>query len=245
MDAQMERILDRVQKMLALANDAAATEGERDNALRMAHATLAKYNLSLASVESRAGKKGAAEAGGERMKHSKESTVGYAWARTAAMGVGKLFFCTYFFIPLRTGSRVIHCFVGREANAITAELIADYINRSILREANRRRREGGHDGSWLVSFCKGAAVAVYRRCEELARRNDAMNDAEPTQPSAPGTAVALANHYASEEAANLAFISSNVGELKAKKSTQRNTRYDGFASGADYGRNINLDRQVG
>ena len=47
------RALARVRKMLALANDAAATEGERENALRMAHATLAKYNLELAEAVER------------------------------------------------------------------------------------------------------------------------------------------------------------------------------------------------
>lgn len=46
-----ERILSRVRKMLRLANDAGATEGKRDNAMRMAHATLAKYNLDIAQAE--------------------------------------------------------------------------------------------------------------------------------------------------------------------------------------------------
>jgi len=41
--------------MLRLANDAGASEGERHNAMRMAHATLAKHNLDLASVESAPG----------------------------------------------------------------------------------------------------------------------------------------------------------------------------------------------
>lgn len=51
-DSEKIKILGRIRKMLALANNEGASEGERDNALRMAHATLAKYNLDMAEVES-------------------------------------------------------------------------------------------------------------------------------------------------------------------------------------------------
>lgn len=52
--ADEDRILERVRKMLALANDEAATEGERDNALRMAHNLLMKHQLSMEDVENHA-----------------------------------------------------------------------------------------------------------------------------------------------------------------------------------------------
>lgn len=49
---EQARVLARVRKMMALANDdAAASDGERDNALRMAHATLLKHNLTMAAAE--------------------------------------------------------------------------------------------------------------------------------------------------------------------------------------------------
>jgi hypothetical protein len=48
-----DKILSRIQKMLALANDLAATEGERDNALRMAYNLMAKHNLDMVTVEAR------------------------------------------------------------------------------------------------------------------------------------------------------------------------------------------------
>jgi hypothetical protein len=46
-----EKVLARVKKMMTLATDAGASEGERENALRMAHATLAKYNLTMSEAE--------------------------------------------------------------------------------------------------------------------------------------------------------------------------------------------------
>jgi hypothetical protein len=46
----MNPILEKVKKLLALANDKGATEGERDNALRMAHGMLAKHNLDMSDL---------------------------------------------------------------------------------------------------------------------------------------------------------------------------------------------------
>jgi hypothetical protein len=50
-----EWVLERVRKLLALGTNAGATEGERDNAMRMAHALLAKYNLDMAQVQMETG----------------------------------------------------------------------------------------------------------------------------------------------------------------------------------------------
>jgi len=44
------KVLERVKKMIALGNDAAATEAERETALRMAYNLLAKYNLSMSDL---------------------------------------------------------------------------------------------------------------------------------------------------------------------------------------------------
>lgn len=50
-------IVEKIQKLFALANDPAASEGERDNALRMAGALMAKYNIDQAAVHAKAGTK--------------------------------------------------------------------------------------------------------------------------------------------------------------------------------------------
>ena len=61
MSTPHEKIMARVKKMLTLAYDKGATEGERDNALRMAHKYLAKYNLDIAEVEASGDKKAKGE----------------------------------------------------------------------------------------------------------------------------------------------------------------------------------------
>ena len=72
--------LERVKKMLTLANDAGATEGERDNALRMAHATLAKHNLTLSEAEA------AGSTPEEKRCDGAIETRNMPWARRTAHG---------------------------------------------------------------------------------------------------------------------------------------------------------------
>ena len=126
-ESDTERILARVAKMLALANDAGATEGERDNALRMAHATLAKYGLSLAEAEA---KGSAPEAKRTRTNLKTRKEVWVAWLASA---VADLFFCrSYFMADSRNKT---YFFIGREANAVTAAEMLAYLVSSIFKEA--------------------------------------------------------------------------------------------------------------
>lgn len=47
----MEAILDKVRKLLALANDAEASEGEIENALKMAEKLMIKHNIDRGEIE--------------------------------------------------------------------------------------------------------------------------------------------------------------------------------------------------
>lgn len=67
-----DKIINRIKKMLALANDAAAAEGERDNAMRMAYNLLAKHNLTMATVEG--------PTNGEKREQNAAQFYGRPWA---------------------------------------------------------------------------------------------------------------------------------------------------------------------
>jgi len=83
-----DKLINRIQKMLALAHDKAATEGERDTALSMVYKLLAKHNLTMADV----GK------GGEQRVQASELFYGRPWATQVCLTVGQLFFCEYFLV---------------------------------------------------------------------------------------------------------------------------------------------------
>lgn len=230
-----QRILERVRKMLALANDAAASEGERDNAIRMAHATLAKYNLHLSEVAALKTKKGERPSLDPRVEKS-ATDYGYPWARQAAQAIARLYFCEYFFLRTRQTDKVIHVFIGSEANSIVANEMARYVIKSILSEAGRRMRNASETWAWHTSFCKGASYALYYRCEDL--RNASTRTA-----SAPGTALMLVDVYTAEQSANRAYLALHHNLVQAKD-RQRAPTARGYESGREYGNNINLSAQL-
>lgn len=232
MNAEMEKILDRVRKMLRLANDPAAAEGERDNAMRMAHATLAKYNLTLAQVETTTE---------DKRVFAATTTSDFPWMRNTAAAVGRLFFCEYFYMRIKGTGKVSHNFVGKEGNAIVAQEMAMYVIRSITKEAKQRAKSRPDAGSWWRDFSKGAAARIIERCADLQYAAEKASKAEAT----PGTALVLASVYRTELDANAAFLKKKLGfELKSSKNRQKRPGTAAFMEGAEFGSSINLGRQL-
>lgn len=231
MATEAEKALERVRKMLALSKDKGATEGERDNALRMAHATLAKYNLTMAEAEADGGKHG------EKRDEGQQEVLAWPWMRHVQYAVAKLFFCVYYYSKSQRKNYSIGTFVGRESNVETAKEISAYVIQSITKEANQHRKNGG---DWL-SFCKGAANRIVERCDEL--RDSAEKQSNDVK--TPGTAIVLASFYQQEEQANRQFLATIGVNLVTSTPRKRKKAYaSDFAAGRQHGDKINLNRQV-
>lgn len=228
-----EKILARVQKMLNLAYDSGATEGERDNALRMAHSTLAKYNLELADVERNVDKKV------EPREQHIAQFYGRPWARSVARSVGDLFFCSYLYLSARKATDVRHYFIGRHSNAVTASMMATYIVQSIMKEGKKEQRRLGKNNPWLRAFCWGAAHVIERRVKEI------REAAEQESVSEPGTSLVLASVYDQERSQNALWIKEKYPELKTGRRGKGFTDGDAYDKGKTYGDSVSLNVQVG
>jgi len=232
-EKEKNRILSRVRKMLALANDAGATEGERDNAMRMAHATLAKYNLDLASAEA-SGKRNDDEPRG-----SHEATFyGRPWARQVCKSAADLFFCEYVYTGATKGKDTRHYFIGRESNSITAAEMAQYLVESIAREARRAARDAYAGNTYLRSFALGAAARIRERVREIiaASRSQAS--------SGPGTAIVLASLYDLERVRNSQEIAVRFPKLQRGKGGRGCGSWDAHAQGRIFGGTVSLQKQI-
>lgn len=228
---EQERILNRIKKMFALASDAATTEGERDNALRMAYATMQKHNLDMAQVDGFEARKPGAE--DEKREKVQAAFVHHAWARGLGMAVGELFFCSYYFSRNARSGAVMHNFIGRTANAVTAAYMAEYLARSIDRESARSAPFARRD------FAKGATSKVIRRCHDLRKAAEA-----PQTEAQPGTALVLRSLYGRELVANEKFLEAAGTSLKKSRGSLNARDRDAFHSGMAYGAGLSLDRQV-
>lgn len=237
-----KRVLQRVQKMLRLANDAGAAEGERDNAMRMAHALLAKYNLDLAQVEASADAQTAASAAATepRVDHAAEF-IGYPWARNICQSIGELFFCSYLYASTRSGAgKCRHYFVGKTSNAVTAALVAEFVVKSVFREGARLQRANNEGTAFHRSFSWGAASKIRERVREL--KVDTKQVAAVT--STPGTALVLASLYDTEAKANELFITQRWPKLRSGRGGKGADHHGAHAQGRAYGATVSLSPQL-
>lgn len=224
-----EKILDRVRKLLNLANDSAATEGERDNALRMAHATLMKYELTLEHLDQHQREK---EDPRERMDTEGWNMV---WCRQINGMVAKLFFCSYIIGGKINATRGRHIWVGRASTVATAAYMSEWIIRSIMKEADRlykhRLTPQGRE------FAIGAQEKLAERVKEILAQ--AQKDVTAT-----GSSLIVVEHAKSENDANRTFINKNMRTKQTNLSTRRNENSDAYINGREYGSKINLNKQL-
>lgn len=222
---QPNPIIEKIKKLLALANDAGASEGERDNALRMAHGLLAKHNLDMGQVTSSQQCEG-------REEHM-NPTWGMLWCRNLSHHVAKLFFCKYYYGHKINGTKMQHHFIGKSSNVVTAALMADFLIHSVLKECRSR---GWHNLSVETrSFAMGATRMVGERVAKLMKSPEGVGES---------TALVVQNIYQTEQEANEAFLKARGTTLVKAKT--RNTAVDGraYAAGKDYGSKVGLDVQV-
>ena len=240
---EQKRLMARVQKMLNLANDAGATEGERDNAMRMAHALLAKHNLDLAQCMQQGGSGAeAANAAEPRIEHT-AVFGGWPWALQVNRQVAELFFCTYLVGRGRSANSVRHYFIGRTSNALTASYVAEFVVRSVYKEACREMRIRGEGMAYVRSFCWGAYEAVRKRVGALR----AAATQESASSATPGTALVLASHYDTEREANARFVAERYGANLVPRKGGRSggtMQSEAYASGHSYGGTVSLSAQV-
>lgn len=226
METDLTRIVGKIQKLLRLSGDAAASEGERENALRQAHALLAKHNLHMAEVEA------AGQTPQEKRVDKHERVRNRPWTRTLADAVAALFFCRFFWSLAYDNNASFH-FVGRESNVATAHAMFDYLVKSLRRECGKYSGRS----SFRTGFYTGAADIIYARCLQLAR--------EQQQAQSSGcTALVLASLYQLEDAANQKWM--DAAGYNLKSATERHSTYseESYAIGRKYGETVNLNQQL-
>lgn len=225
------KILERVKKMLALANDEAASDGERDNAMRMAHATLMKYQLSLADLDAHTREK--------EDPRGRMDTEGWnlAWCKDLRAVVARLFFCQYLMGGKINATRGRHIYIGRASNVVTAAYMSDWIIASLLKEADRRfKHRLTPEGR---SFCLGAVVALRRRVNDILRASQEAVDAE----RGTGTSLVVADYFRQEQEENDAWINANM-RVRTKVTRHKSPLSGAYHEGHAFGNSINLNKQV-
>lgn len=223
-----EKILEKVRKLLAMANHENANETERDTAMRQAHALLTKHGLDMASVENHVREK--VDPRGEFM-HEDWSIP---WTRSVRGAIAKLFMCKYFYGEKINGTRQWHYFVGRESNATTAEYMSVFVVGSILKEG--RARYGHNLSPDTRAFGEGAAARLRQRVEQLIAAK--IQEVQASD----GKGLALIDLRTEEEKENDFFVK----DWKTSKAVSRTTKLNAnaYRAGQAHADTIGLNVQV-
>lgn len=226
----VERILEKVRKMLAIANNEAASEAERNTALKIAHDLLAKNELDMSDV-----------AASERDKEDPRgqwSGDGWnaTWARVIRNSMSRLFRCYYYTGERINNTRSNHHFVGRESAATTAMYMSDWIIKTVLKKSDKQYKHRlTPEGR---SFCIGVSHRLWTRVQELIK----AKQQEFTQ---SGVALVLYDVAQKEEALNLDFLA-KLGVIfeKERKARSQTVREKAFANGQNHANGIQLVTQI-
>ena len=163
-DQGIEKIVERVRKLLALAKNN-PNEAEAASAAAKAQELLEAYNLEMSDAH------GSAK-GPIRTDKRKDGGL-YKWQRNIWNGVAKLNFCHYISIRgLSAGSVYEHRVIGSHANVLTTELLAQYLQDTVETLAQRWANQNKYKSVFVreaIAYREGMADRI---CSKLwDRRN--------------------------------------------------------------------------
>ncbi len=224
-----EKVINRIRKMLALANDLAATEHERDTALKMAYNTMAKHNLAMHDLT---------EAQETRDMFDTQN-FSFPFARRIAGSMATLFMCDVIIGEKINGTQCKYYFVGLESNAATCMVMTDFVIKSIMKEGRRLYKQ--NTSTECRSFCQGAASKLSARVTQMLIDEVARKNTESSSMTVGG--LVLFDLRQIERSANSNFDTGFSTTMKKQKKTTVNT--NAYDQGQTFGASINLNLQVG
>lgn len=228
------KVLDKVRKLMTLANDGGATEGEANAALEAAQAIMAKNNLTMAQLEA-AGKSGGE--GAARLKSQLKGKAGYSYQQQLMLTVAQTNHCTVLTTYVWKGNRRMatgYALIGREANVAAALGMFDYLNQSLerivtpfIKGDNTQRLSKA-----AISFKEGAAQRLQERLSERfyaaqaeqSAAARAQRKAAQATGSGTGLVVVMEDFAEAERHANSDFRHGWEAGTSARKEAEAMTR---------------------
>jgi Protein of unknown function (DUF2786) len=162
------KVIDRVQKLLNLARDGGATEGEAAAAMERAEAIMHSNNLSMAMIEASGG-----HAVEKRLKDAFQGRAAFRWQHWLMRDIAEATFCHV--IPVNTTAKIRYGatrrmqtgyeLIGRISNVTAARQMFDYLNETIA----RLRKEYGGSNRDGALFAEGVAARLQERIKSRHR----------------------------------------------------------------------------
>lgn len=210
----IEKMKERIRKLLAKADNTACTVAEAEAFHAKAYELMAEYNLGRADV--------AAKEAEILRTHKELQVLKRPWSSNILHGLCKLYYCKWFFT--RNGRTDTITIVGEESNVAVCHAVAVAVLRAVQYEA--RITGLGR------SFMTGASNSIYQRCVDMRPTNQIAD-------KSTGTALMVLD--SAETQANTDYIEALIGgKLRTVKSKPRVSSLEGLVRGAAFGNAVNL-----
>ena len=233
MDENTKKLLDRVRKLLATANDPSVNEAMAANYAAKAQELLEQHNLSLLDVTDEEKKQGIG-----RFTWTPKY-AGDSWRKMVALAAAKVYMTKLIFtemkIEIRGGKmawRPGYILVGREANCEVARSMIDYLFSTVVRLS----KNYSSDQKERHLFEAGAGLRLNQRLKE-------MYAASAVTPKAEGSSN-LPALYSQELTLVEDWANENM-KLKSAKVNVPKLDWDHSMAGANAANTISLTGQVG
>jgi len=203
------KVVSRIHKLLALANDGGANEHEAELAMSMAQAEMLKHNLSMATIEASGGKSEG------RVKEHTQQNLLYTWKRELLETIAKVNFCHLYITHKRTAAHAKlaggYEIIGRASNVAAVKNMFDYLLQTVERLVVAEVGVNPQDrfNRYSHSFRLGASERLRerlterhdRQMEEQARkeREAAARASHPSAATGNALVVVMAD-FAQQEA---------------------------------------------
>lgn len=244
--ADKGKLIERIQKLLRLAQNAGATEAEAQSAMGKVHELLAEHNLTMSVIENH-GSKEKDEVLGKQVRRTNKNGK---WECFIYRGAAELNFCNYVQGRVVGTSDIQHMIIGTEVNVLAAEMLGDYLRDTVNRMARNLDTNDPtvaaamimdrvSDAMFRHKFKQGAAIRLDNRCLELKKQRSQTT----TKTSDGRNLPALLSTYQLAEKQNEDFIKNEVGKIRQAKQRVRGSI--GLGMGKKAADSINLDPQVG
>lgn len=230
----LEGVMRRIQKLLAIAGDDRANPEEAASAANMAAKIMRKYQLEHADVVLESLKKGddmhkEAVVHGPRAKVNQPFQQVPTWVQWIAVEIGKGNDVGVKISRSAAGDACVQ-FYGFRSDVMVAKFTFEYLCATVLRLCDQYKKSGaGHMGT-MDSYRKGVATGIYgkMREERLAKEKD--NTTNTT-----GTALVVAKARA---------VAEYGGEFRTKASKSTTSNYSAFGAGVKDGRSVDVNRRA-
>jgi len=170
-EEKTENIIEKIRKLMALGNS--PNENEASLAMQKVQEILAKYNLSMAEVDAHSIKdNGNIVDDAPRKKETLNKNAMYHYQRTLMAKIAQVHYCLHFVYEKKdwSGKRVkvkkYHVLVGKEVNVVSAQLMFDYLNKTIEKLANEIYPNPLNLSKSAMSWKEGCSHRLQERLQE-------------------------------------------------------------------------------